>query len=85
MNFKELVDTVAAETSLPASEVKKVSTAVLQKFVHLIETQGKFSSPTITITGVTTPAKPGAEGKPGRPERKIARMAIREKREKPTA
>lgn len=80
MNFKELVDTVAAETSLPAAEVKKVSTAVLQKFAELIETQGRFSSPLITITATTTRAKEASEGKPARAERKIARMAIRKKK-----
>jgi len=80
MNFKELVDTVAAETSLPAAEVKRVSNAVLEKFAHLIETQGRFSSPLITVTSTTIRAKEASEGKPARAERKIARMAIRKKK-----
>jgi hypothetical protein len=80
MNFKQLVDSIATETSLPAAEVKKVSTAVLQKFVDLIETQGTFSSPLITVTTTTTPAKPAIDDRPARSERKIARMAIREKK-----
>jgi hypothetical protein len=77
MNFKELVDVVSAETQLPAAQVRKVGLAMLEKFADVIDSQTKFTSPVITLTGVTAPAKPAAEGKPAQPERKFARMAIR--------
>lgn len=79
MNLKELVDLVAAETNLPAGQVRKVSLAMLEKFAGLIDSQTDFVSPVVTLTAVTTPAKPAAEGKPAVPERKFARMAIRPK------
>ena len=41
------------------------------------ESQVNFVSPIITLTSITTPAKPASEGKPAVPERKVARMAIR--------
>ena len=77
MNLKELVDEVAAETKMPAGQVRKISLALLKKFAGLIETQVNFVSPAITLTAVTVPAKPAAEGKPAKPQRKFARMAIR--------
>jgi hypothetical protein len=80
MNLKELVDVVAAETELPARQVRKVSLALLEKFACLIDSQTNFVSPVITITAVTAPAKPAAEGKPAMSERKFARMAIRTKK-----
>jgi hypothetical protein len=80
MNLKELVDVVAAETELPAGQVRKVSLALLEKFAGLIDTQTNFVSPVITLTAVTAPAKPAAEGKPAVPQRKFARMAIRPKK-----
>jgi len=81
MNFKELVTSVAAETNLPASEVKKVSQVVLQKFADLIETQGKFSSSFITFKAGTSSAREASEGKAARPPRKVARMVVRQKKE----
>lgn len=80
MNFKELVDVVAAETELPAGQVRKASLAMLEKFAGLIDSQTNFVSPVITLTAVTIPAKPEADGKPAVPERKFARMAIRPKK-----
>ncbi len=80
MNLKELVDVVAAETELPAGQVRKVSLALLEKFAGLIDSQTNFVSPVITITAVTAPAKPEAEGKTAVSERKFARMAIRTKK-----
>jgi hypothetical protein len=80
MNFKELVDVVSAETQLPAAHVRKVCLAMLEKFAGLIDSQTNFTSPVITLTGVTAPAKPAAEGKPAKSERKFARMAIRAKK-----
>ena len=80
MNLKELVDVVAAETELPAGQVRKVSLALLEKFAGLIDSQTNFVSPAIPLTAITLPAKPAAEGKPAVPERKFARMAIRHKK-----
>ncbi len=80
MNLKELVEVVSAETKLPASQVRKVSLALLEKFAGLIDSQVDFVSPVITLTAVTAPAKPATEGKPAVPERKFARMAIRVKK-----
>lgn len=77
MNFKELVSAVSSETGVPASEVRKVSTAILDKFVELIDNQDKFVSPTITIQGITLPAKPATGDIPAKPEQKIARMKRR--------
>lgn len=85
MNLKQLVDVVAAETELPASEVRKVSLALLEKFAGLINSQTNFVSPVITLTAVTAPAKPASEGKQAQPERKFARMAIRPKKPAPAA
>ena len=80
MNLNELVDVVAAETELPAGQVRKVSLALLEKFAGLIDSQINFKSPVISLTAVTAPAKPASEGKPAQPERKYARMAIRTKK-----
>jgi hypothetical protein len=79
MNFKELVDIVAAETELPAGQVRKVSLAMLEKFAGLIDSQTNFVSPVITLTAITTPPKPAAGDKPAVPALKFARMAIRQK------
>ena len=80
MNLKELVDVVAAETELPAGQVRKVSLALLDKFAGLIDSQTNFVSPVIILTAVKAPARPATEGKPAEPERKFARMSIRPKK-----
>ena len=77
MNFKTLIDVVAAETELPAGTVRKVSLALLKKFAGLIDSQTNFVSPVITLTAFTAPAKPETDGKRAKPERKFARMAVR--------
>jgi hypothetical protein len=82
MNIKELISVVSAETNLPAAQVRKVVTAVLDQFSNLIETKGRFTSPAITITGLSLPARAGTEDKRERPERKFARMHIRKKKAK---
>ena len=81
MNFKELVDVIAAETNLPAGEVRKVSLALLSKFAGFIDSQTNFISPAITLRAYTKPAQAETEGKPAKPERKFARMAIRSKKD----
>ena len=80
MNFKELIEVIATETELPAGQVRKVSIAMLEKFAALIDSQIEFTSPVITLTPFTRPARSEAEGKPAQPERKFSRMAIRSKK-----
>jgi hypothetical protein len=79
MYFKQLIDEVSQDTKIPASDVRKVGVAMLQRFSRLIEEQQNFASPLITLTAVTTPAKPATGDKPAVPARKFARMAIRQK------
>ncbi|MEB3256272.1 MAG: hypothetical protein VKJ05_07785 [Synechococcaceae cyanobacterium] len=67
------------DTEFPAGDVLKVYVAMLQRFSRLIEEQQNFASPLITLTAVTTPAKPATGDKPAVPARKFARMAIRQK------
>lgn len=81
MNFKELVDTVSAETDIPASQVRKVGTSILAKFAELINSQGQFASSQIIVRGIVLPAKDASEGKPARSERKAARMTLRIKKD----
>ncbi|MDM7938698.1 MAG: hypothetical protein QUV06_14770 [Cyanobium sp. CZS 48M] len=52
---------------------------MLEHFSRLIEEQQNFVSPVITLTAVTTPARPAAGDKPAVPAGKFARMAIRQK------
>jgi hypothetical protein len=78
MNFKQLIDEVTQDTKIPAGEVRKVGVAILERFSRLIEEQQNFASPLITLTAVTTPARPAAGDKPAVPARKFARMAIRQ-------
>jgi hypothetical protein len=80
MNFKELVSIVSNETGVPAADVRKVGNSMIAKFADLIDEQGKFVSPLITIQGITLSAKEASEDKPARPERKIARMRLRAKK-----
>ena len=85
MNFKELIDVVSAETHLPASEVRKVGLAMMAKFAILIAIHTNFTSPVITLSAFTSPAKPASADKPAQPERKFARMAIRTKKPQPAS
>lgn len=84
MNLKELVEIVAAEAELPKPQVRKVSLALLEKFVGLIDSQENFTSPLITLTSFTRPAQPETEEKPAKPQRKLATMAIRSKKDFPS-
>jgi len=79
MNFKQLIDEMSQDTKIPARKVRKVGIAMLQRFSLLIEEQQNFTSPLITLTAVTAPAKPAVDDKPARRARKFARMAIRQK------
>jgi hypothetical protein len=79
MNFRELIAEVSADTKVPAADVRKVGVAMLERFSRLVEEQQPFVSPLVTLTPVTTPARPAAAGKPALPERKFARLAVRPK------
>ncbi|MFO8238182.1 MAG: hypothetical protein R6U00_08040 [Prochlorococcaceae cyanobacterium] len=78
MNFKQLIDEVSQDTKIPAGDVRKVGLAMLERFARMIEEQQNFASPLITLTAVTTLARPATGDKPAVPERKFARMAIRQ-------
>ncbi len=80
MNLKELVDTISQETSIPAGQVKKVSTAVLEKFGELIDKQENFRSPVIHFSSKVRPAKPAEGGKSAISEQKVATMFIAPKK-----
>jgi nucleoid DNA-binding protein len=81
-NFKELIDTVALETSIPAGQVRKVASAILEQFKTMIEKDESFRSPFIKFKTVTLEPREPSDGKTGLPERKIARMSITTKEEK---
>ncbi len=78
MNFRQLIDEVSRDTKIPAGVVRKVGVDMLKRFARLIEEQQNFTSPLITLTAVSTPAKPAAGDMPAVPARKFARMATRQ-------
>jgi nucleoid DNA-binding protein len=80
MNLKELIDTISQETTIPAGQVRKVSTAILEKFSDLIEKQENFRSPIVNLNSVTVTAKKAKEKLAGRPIRKMAKMEISPKK-----
>ena len=49
MKFKDLVDGISAEFSMPAADAKKIAKFVLDQFAHLIEKKEDFSSPKIRM------------------------------------
>lgn len=77
MNFKELVSVVSSETNVPASDVRRITTSVLEKLANLIDAQDKFVSPIVTMTSITSPAMPAEGDKPAREERKTGRIMRR--------
>lgn len=82
MNFKQLVDTVAQETSMPAGQVKEVSNAVLKQFKSLIEKEENFRSPIVSFVTRNVDAREASDGKPAKPARKIARLTVSVKEDK---
>ncbi len=81
MNFKELVDSVSNETEIPAAQVKKISSALLEKFSDMISKEESFRSPYIFFNTVNVPAKDAVGDKPSKPEHKLAKMLITVKKE----
>lgn len=77
MNLKELVSAVSSETSMSASDVKIITSSVLEKLADLIDAQDKFVSSIVTIQSTTVRAKPAEGGKPAREERKVGRIQRR--------
>lgn len=70
---------MSQDTKIPAGDVPKVGVAILERFARLIDEQQNLASPLITLTAVTTRARPAACDKPAVPAGKVARMAIRQK------
>jgi len=62
-----------------------VGLAMMEKFAALIASQTNFTSPVITLSAFTSPAKPASAGKPAQPERKFDRMAIRTPKPQPAS
>jgi hypothetical protein len=79
MNLKELSEAIAPGLNMPATEVRKVCLAMLEKFAELIESQASFSSPVVTFTPTTRPAQPAKLGQPEKSEVKSARLTIRDR------
>lgn len=77
MKLEELVSAVSAETEIPAKEVRKITSAVLEKLAQLIDKQDKFGSSIVTIRSSTIPAKPANGDKPALAERKVGRIQRR--------
>lgn len=77
MNLKELVSVVSSETAMPASDVKVITSSVLEKLADLVDSQDKFVSSIVTIQSTTVRAKPAEGDKPAREERKVGRIQRR--------
>lgn len=77
MNFKELVSAVSSETNVPASDVRRITSSVLENLANLIDAQDKFVSPIVTMISTTIPAMPAEGDKPAREERKVGRIQRR--------
>ena len=80
MNMEDLIASVSSKTDLPTEQVRNVTAAVFGQLTKLIDTQSRLISPTITIAGITTPAKPAFKDRPECPEQKLAQMRIPAKR-----
>ena len=54
MNYKELVEVIAAETELPAGQVRKVGLAILEKFagLHGLAAQSAIRQGTVEDTRI---------------------------------
>lgn len=74
MNLNELVSAISSETSIPASDVRAITSSVLEKLADLIDAQDKFVSSIVIIQSITVPAKPAEGDKPAREERRVGRI-----------
>ena len=77
MNFKELVNEVSLETSVSASDVRKVVKSTLSKFSELIDRDEKFVSSDLVMSIQTLPEISGIDGKKDRSATKIGRLKKR--------
>ena len=77
MNFKELVNEVSTETSLSASDVRKIVKSTLTKLSDLIDRDEKFISTDLTMSVQFLPEISGVDGKKDRPAAKIGRLKKR--------
>jgi hypothetical protein len=81
MNLKELILKVSEETSLPASDIRKVTNAIFEVLRSNIEIGTNFDSPRIHIRAFTTKSseKINEHGvKVFIPERKVGRLILKE-------
>jgi len=81
MNQKELVLKVSDETSLPASEVRKVVNAILGILRSNIETGEHFTSTRLNIRALTLKSSEKVDEKGINiiyPERKVGRLILKE-------
>ena len=87
MNLKEIVSKVSAETSLPASDVRKVTNAIIGVLISNIEAGENFISSRLNINAITLKSKDKVDKdgtKKTIPERKSALFVIKpEKSKKP--
>ena len=81
MNLKDLVLKVSAETSLPASEVRKVTNSVLETLRANVEAGENFTSPRLNVRAMTTKSTEKVDEKGKKiiiPAVKIGRMVPKE-------
>ena len=77
MNFKELVNEVSVDTSVVASDVRKVVKSTLSKLSELIDQEEKFISSDLVMSVQVWPEISGVDGKQDRPVTKIGRLKKR--------
>lgn len=77
MNFKELVNEVSLDTSVVASDVRKVVKSTLSKLSELIEREDRFISSDLVMSVQVLPEITGVDGKPDRPATKVGRLKKR--------
>ena len=85
MNIKELVLRVSDETSLPASQVRKVVNATLELLRANVETGKDFTSPRLKLRAITLKSTETVDEKGVKKivaEKKIGRLILKEPKPK---
>ena len=80
MNLKEIVSKVSSETSLPASDVRKVTNAIMGVLISNVEAGENFISSRLNINAITLKSKDKIDKnglKKTIPERKSAIFVIK--------
>lgn len=81
MNLKDLISKVAIETSVPASDVRKITNAVLDTIIANIQAGEDFVSPKMKLRSVTIDSSEKDDGEGGKkiiPATKIGRITIKD-------